>query len=812
MKSIWDNRNDQHGSVMFPVNEKPITQQQYEDLVDRTNAAEEAATNAADKVDRLLEDQKQTVGTNQLNATGITAENAHIDNIQSNILEVNLIEAQNTLSATATIGEATINEITSSDAQISNIVSDKISANEATLDNIKSQSIETENLKANSLELNRIDVENGAIKEFNSDSAAIGDLVNAHLDTSEAEIEEAKIDDAEIDKAKVRAAEITHQDTTYITHLRDPQEITEVADTGDFYILLPQFTNGFYYLEMRNDTGKLLASFEVWNSLKNIMFKWSMKDAQRIIDFKMVEDAYGAYILQVHCNALNEHITLYRQSQSTSNTDAPTIYDTDQFPSTKPNHSITDYSGTYIQDVIFTNRLHIDCLEMDALFMDCVGIYKELWLTDHYEDFGDGYRCQVTSGEPQEYIANEVDPVSGIVHPRWQKPSDYPDSTDKCLIPSCAVAKYTGEEYAGTADCDIVECKYPIVHLGDNTCVHGSADVRDNLKVSDKAFVGNAADMPSLQENSLVVNESGIYRCNADENGDPVLNEVLPYDAACAKDDQKPIIYNGTTNALQTSDKLDIECLDVDNLNVRCCANVGMDLTVGGDLYVRGTTHTTESSNISTGADIITLRQNNPSGLATGEASGIIIHNYNGANNLAVVVDNTGTLRIGDVSGTESTYDDIYYKDGLWYSDEDATVQITPAGELTAYSEKIVEHDNPITHYKNAVFTDFSYDDLSPVLGRNETSEMVDNSLLIWDAASWEAKTIELPTVNGSSLFYDTENDTYYWKLASGSYKFQTMADYEAVKDNIQVDSLVMIADEDNYLTGKGDNLIIDLG
>lgn len=813
MKSIWAESNNKNNTTIYPVSEKHITQQQYDDLVDRTNAAEEAATNAADKVDRLLEDQKQTVATNQLNADSIVAENAHIDNIKSNIIDVNLVEAQNVLSTNATIGEATIHEITSSDAQISNIVSDKISANEAELDNIKSNNIETESLKANNLTLNNLDVENGAIKEFNSDSAAIGDLVNAHIDTSEAEIEEAKIDDATIDKAKVRAAEITHQDTTYITHLRDPQEIDQVADTGDFYILLPQFTNGFYYLEMRNDTGNLLASFEVWNSLKNIMFKWSMKDAQRIIDFKMVEDAYGTYILQVHCNALNEHITLYRQSQSTSNTNAPTIYDTDQFPDTKPNHSITDYSGTYIQDVIFTNRLHIDCLEMDALFMDCVGIYKELWLTDHYEDFGDGYRCQVTSGEAGEYIANEEDPTSGIVHPRWQKPSDYPDSTDKCLITSCAVAKYTGEEYAGTADCDIVECHYPIVHLGDNTCVHGSAEIKDNLTVSDKAFVGNAADMPSLQENSLVVDETGIYRCNKDDDNNPVLNEIIPYDASCAKDDQKPIIYNGATNALQTTDKLDIEDLDVDNLNVRCCANVGMDLTVGGDLYVRGTTHTTESSNVSTGADIITLRQNNPSGLATGEASGIIIHNYNGANNLAVVVDNTGTLRIGDVSGTETSYDDIYYKDGLWYSDEDATTQITPSGELTAYSEKIVEHDNPITHYKGAVFTDFSYEDLSPVLGRDELANMTDKGLLFFNKATWEAETLSVPTTNGSTLYWDSETETYYWQLPSGVYLFDTIADYEAEKDGIAVGSMVMIRDLDNNLVADdpAGDLIIDI-
>ena len=815
MKSIWNEQNSKNSpSSLIPVNERPITQQQFEDLVDRINTAIDLTEESNQRVEDLIESQKALVSTEQVNASNILAETANIDNLSGNILNFNLLEVQNVISADATIDRAILNEITSQDAQIGNLSSDTIKANEATLDNIKAENIETESLSVNNFAVGELEVEKGRIGEFLSDKASIADLTAGVIDTSELEAQEAKLDEAEIGKAEITEAEITHQDTTYITHLRDPQEVDEVADTGDFYILLPIYTNGFYYLEMRNDTDKILGSIEILNSVKSFMFKWSIDKFARILEIKVAEDASGVNVVQLHCKALNEHVTLYRQCQSTSNVNSPAIYDSDQLPSVQPVKQIIELEGTYIQGILYTDKLHTDDLEMENLFLDCLGVCRELWLTDHWEEESEVQKPFLTPGRAGDYVANEEDPVTGIVHPRWQQPSQYVDSTDKCLIPSCAVAKYTGEEYAGTKECDIVECHYPIVHLGDDTCVHGSAKVEENLTVSDKVFVGNAADIPALQENSLVVNEDGIYRCNTDEDSNPILNEILPYDSTCAKDDQKPLIYNQTTNALQTTDHLDIECMDVDNLNVRCCANVGMDLTVGGDLYVRGTTHSTESVNISTGADIITLRQNNPAGLATGEASGLIIHNYNGSNNLAVVVDNTGTLRIGDVSGSETSYDDIYYKDGLWYSDEDATTQITPNGELTAYAEKIVEHDNPITHYKGAVFTDFSYEDLSPVLGRDELANMTDKGLLFFNAATWEAETLQIPTTNGSSLFWDADSETYYWKLASGIYRFETEADYEAVKDTIAAGSLVMIEKLNNHMIGediKGD-LIIDIG
>ena len=62
MKKIWPSTQDDLAQ-MQPINCKPITQQQYDDLVERTNCAVCKADIASDKVDALREDMDTAIAT-----------------------------------------------------------------------------------------------------------------------------------------------------------------------------------------------------------------------------------------------------------------------------------------------------------------------------------------------------------------------------------------------------------------------------------------------------------------------------------------------------------------------------------------------------------------------------------------------------------------------------------------------------------------------------------------------------------------------------------------------------------------------------
>lgn len=75
---------------------------------------------------------------------------------------------------------------------------------------------------------------------------------------------------------------------------------------------------------------------------------------------------------------------------------------------------------------------------------------------------------------------------------------------------------------------------------------------------------------------------------------------------------------------------------------------------IGGDLNVAGTITTVHSEEITTEENTIELRHDAQVGLIGNETSGIVINNYDGNNNDAgILLDGSGTLRIGDIGDTE---------------------------------------------------------------------------------------------------------------------------------------------------------------
>lgn len=96
------------------------------------------------------------------------------------------------------------------------------------------------------------------------------------------------------------------------------------------------------------------------------------------------------------------------------------------------------------------------------------------------------------------------------------------------------------------------------------------------------------------------------------------------------------------------------------------------DLHVKGDLSVDGVGEEIISTELKVGANTITLRNENPTGLGNTELAGVVTENYDGnSNNNIIAIDKNGVARTGDIDVTTRI---LYSNDGVnFYLDEALT-------------------------------------------------------------------------------------------------------------------------------------------
>ena len=73
------------------------------------------------------------------------------------------------------------------------------------------------------------------------------------------------------------------------------------------------------------------------------------------------------------------------------------------------------------------------------------------------------------------------------------------------------------------------------------------------------------------------------------------------------------------------------------------------DIVIAGDLTVNGTYYTVHAEHVYTEDDYIIMRDGALAGLGSGQYSGFQVKKYDGTNDGRLVIDNTGTARVGDV-------------------------------------------------------------------------------------------------------------------------------------------------------------------
>lgn len=201
-------------------------------------------------------------------------------------------------------------------------------------------------------------------------------------------------------------------------------------------------------------------------------------------------------------------------------------------------------------------------------------------------------------------------------------------------------------------------------------------------------------------------------------------NELATFNSDKTFDGTTPLVYDTEDNSLKPAE----------DITVSGDAHISGNVNIDGDLTVDGKITAVSEEIVQSKADYITLRQNNPNGLANDEHSGIIINNVDGeGKNTALVVDNDGMLRVGSAVGTETTYNEIYYKkaDNKWYSDSTLETEVTVTGILTSWATSSETEDYIV--YTDAVFTAIDASHNEPLMTRSEAEDLSDGAPLYWN-------------------------------------------------------------------------------
>lgn len=304
-----------------------------------------------------------------------------------------------------------------------------------------------------------------------------------------------------------------------------------------------------------------------------------------------------------------------------------------------------------------------------------------------------------TSGEPQEFARLMI--MSELGSPRWKAPKleDVEASLSNITQIADTVDPLTGHN-------SIIE------FYNAKKAISGGFNT---YRI--KQFEGGIKADPLLAENSDVELEHG-----------------------------KPLIYNKLRAAAETSDELEIDKLTVDDLVA--------DEVYTRDLHVTGHAYINDTVEEEVVGNYLTLRADNSSAMTANETSGILINNTDGNGNIvALVSDKDGTARIGDVTGTRTTYPKLYLKDSKYYTDSSYQTEVTPQGSMVSWDSKEELGDGAI-YWTNAVFVVISSTlaDLQPLLTRKEDVGMNDKGILIYDKTSHRSETIPLPDTDEQTL------------------------------------------------------------
>ena len=747
-------------------NGNAVTQEQLLAVLSEIQALNDKLTATINYIDEYKEANSNGIKTITLDAQNIKASNAKISSLLEAV-EANITDADFT---TITVNElANIKKVVAEVIQITNSLITKNATVEtasigtatildADISNLKAKTIEIENwlietftvdtLKAN------VQIETPLLKATNvtSDTVSATDTTTERLETTT----------ATINKETVKESDITTLKTSNIVW----QQYQTIVNPDEFYIQVPKFINGAYFLAAIDDTNTVCFTIEIQNSINNYYVSWSKTQPGFLSKF-YIDKTDKTSQIYFKANTLGKSLTLKYASVGLENVTAPQEYDV------LPINPETEYDIVYADGHKYWNPVD---LFNDGSAVGTLTLLPQTW--------------KMSSNEGVNY-----DTVANVQF------NVYRPNQDLNKEASVEFNNVTTEK------------------------VNTKTVESPTFVTSDKDI--SAYDLSAFENGALINMKDGLKVKQWRKDG-AELSPIVPYKLVDDTAANNPLIYDNVDDTLKRTktialDKLTVKDASVENeLEVKGRVNAESDVYVSGDLFVSGGTHTTTTEDISAESDIITLRSNNNLSLETGQVSGIVVNKYNGIDDLSIVTDNEGTVRVGTGKGTPTPYTQIAYnnEDNKYYKyteNEDGTYSYSllnpqPSGVLTDWAGK--KQIDGYTLYSSAIFTVIEKTSLQPLLTREEESDLTDGAVLVWDAEKTKAVGTIAPTNSMQTLVSKIIDGkiSYEWGSAgsAGLAFIGTRAEYEVAKiipegseGHIPAKAMVIITDENDTIKGE---------
>ena len=759
-------------------NDNAVTQEQLLAVLSEIQALNDRLTATINYIDEYKAANSNGIKTITLDAQNIKASNAKI----SSLLEA--VEANITNGNFTTI---TVNELVNIKKAVAEIIqiTDSLITKNATVETASIGTATILDADISNLKAKTIEIENWLIGTFTVDTLKANVQIETPLlraanvtsDTVSATdtiTEKLKATNATINKETVKESDITTLKTSNIVW----QQYQTIVNPDEFYIQVPKFINGTYFLAAIDDTNTVCFTIEIQNSINNYYVSWS-KTQPGFLEKFYIDRTDKTSQIYFKANTLGKSLTLKYASIGLENVTAPHEYDV------LPINPETEYDIVYADGHKYWNPVD---LFNDGTAVGTLTLLPQTWEMSSNEgiNYDTGTNVQFNVYRPNQDLNKEAVVEFNNV------------TTEKVNTKTVESPTFV------TSDKDISAYDLSLFENG------ALINVKDGLKVKQWRKDGNELSpiVPYKPVNEAAANNPLIY-----DNVDDTLKrtKTIALDKLNVKD---ATVENG----LEVKGRVNAES----SLEVKGRVNAESDVYVSGDLFVAGGTHTTTTEDISAESDIITLRSNNNLSLETGQVSGIVVNKYNGIDDLSIVTDNEGTVRVGTGKGTTTSYTQIAYKneDNKYYKytvNGDGTYSYSllnpqPSGVLTDWEGK--KQIDGYTLYSSAIFTVIEKTSLQPLLTREEENNLADGAVLVWNAEKTKAIGTIAPTNSMQTLISKITDGkiSYEWGSAgsAGLAFIGTRAEYEAAKmipegnkGHIPNHSLVILTDETDTVKGE---------
>lgn len=739
----------------------------------------------SDALQQYKDDNENLITTEQLNAVNAAIQSleatesnlttAEVDNLTVNSLAtLTTLTAQiATITSSLSVPGIQTNEITTMDLSASAGYFMSLKADTAEIDNWNISNFSIENLTVSqSFQTTSLEATTGDIGTLSAGTASVENnaSVGGDLDVT-----------GDISSASIDTDEVTTENVTWKGQI-------SLSNQADFFLEIPHFENGQYYLQLlQNDEPYI--TVEIYNSVDNYLVRWSQRDYNLLQNIYISGAGPASKIyLEIENDDALSMVLKYATTSVTPNVQGPLSYN--QLPITPDN----TYEVRYKDGSKFFKNVDL------AQTGSTVGILRTL-TSDDYSSATDDVSYDTTEDttvivyKPDQSLNEEDDVKFHEVDTTFLNVRDFSTrnfiATELQTLSTIDLTKYDDgaiiEVRIGSTSASPQPSGAYIKQTENGTPVLYKLVSGKNLPSSgtntNKPLIWSVADQAITEATNIEITGTINVGGDATFGGDVDITGDISADNAT-------LTGNATVGGNVTA---------TGNIS-GASLDVAGNTTIHGDLYVDGVTHTTTEEQVNTTGNTLTLRQNNNTTLGATYA-GIIVNKYNGTEDLALVTDSDGTLRVGTGTGSTTSYADIYWDDVTekWYSDSALTTEVSPVGTLTSWVSLEILGD--VKHYTGAVFTQINFTGLVPLLARDEATNLDDGAIMKWNGTNLIAETIPNPSASGQVLANGTNG--YEWVPQSKNFVFATMADYTAAASTVPDGSLVIIENETDYLVGE---------